>query len=1408
MSRERVGPLRLAGQAAMGAICAGLLLAAVGLRAAEPAPSEQPAPPPSVDGTDQQQDRLCASIVELLGQGRPAEVLSAAEEWLALVRNAAPAGGEGTAACLRLAGRLREYCDDLPGAERAYQELLALRQRLHGASDWRATRERARLADFRRRAALPPAQRARLKEADRLDWRAAHRSPQTSLEEAIDCARQAAAIRQTVLGPHDLDQADGLLWLGGLDAQVQRWEEAQAAFEQAAAIEKERLGEAHPGYASALNLLGYTFSVQGHFAKAYDLHARAAHIRERSLGRDHIDYAHSVRDQGKAALGGGRLVEAAKCLDTAVAAAARAKGQDSTEYADLLLDAVEVYQAVGNYRQAAESLTAANQVYDKNPATEPSMRIRYFRLTLSWLTDVGSYREAEDMLTGAREAVEVMVAQQDVESLRLLSALTDFYLAEGKPAQAEQYAARAVSSGERLCGQRTRFYADLQRDLAFVYYLTGRLEQAEKAYGEILAILEEKGDRRQRDYALTLVGLASVCSATGNPQRALQLCRDAEQAFAESGRQEDPLYADVLASQACYQIELGDYDLAQGLLRRTLDVQQRVFGVGHPKTVPALRNLGVFYHNLGDLPMAKTLLQAAFQIAEGADGQGISWKEMAELHEALGTLCHDEGDSPEAVSHLRRAVEIREQALGVKHVGNAPAWGRIGSILSYLPDDKGAEEAFRKAVDLYEQADVQGHPGAAIAQSNLGWFLSARGRYAEAEPHYDRALRLAEQTVGRQHEIFGHAAQQTGWYYACRGNGAAAGPLLKEALAIRRRQLDLTVRIQSERQQLLMAQQFRSKLDDFLAFARKFHLPGRDAYDQVLTWKGAVFARQRWLREIGRWQGDEKTVAQWQDAVNRLAAKASSAPPPDQCQAWQQEIVLLTHEVESLEVVLGTALEPFRAGQQPSRRTPEDIQSALPAASALVDLLEYEDGLAEGQDRPGLPTQRRLAAFVLRRDRPIVQLDLGPAAPISVAVQQWREHGGLGPDGARAAQQLRGRVWEPLAKHLAGAGTVLVCPDGALAQFPWAALPGSAPGTYLLEEIALAVVPVPQSLPELLAAHGPPRAADAAAEMLLVGDVNFDADPGRPDVAAPGKPDGVAASRAVRAGGPLRYSRLPGFANELAQLRDLFQQTHGGQAVRELGGAQATEEAFRRDVTGKRFVHLITHAYFAAPAAVLAWSPREGDSLPPPSASPPGAPRQHRGSVRLLPPDELRPDPASLAGATQPVIGLTSGVHPGLLSGIVLAGANRYAPPADPSQPAGDDGILTALEVALMDLNQARLVVLSACETGLGESAGGEGLLGLQRAFQVAGAKTVVASLWKVDDTATVELMTHFYRNLWEQRLPPLEALRQAQLALLNRAAAPSTQHAPNTARPRTPPRLWAAWVLSGDPGVLKGSGA
>jgi CHAT domain-containing protein len=214
----------------------------------------------------------------------------------------------------------------------------------------------------------------------------------------------------------------------------------------------------------------------------------------------------------------------------------------------------------------------------------------------------------------------------------------------------------------------------------------------------------------------------------------------------------------------------------------------------------------------------------------------------------------------------------------------------------------------------------------------------------------------------------------------------------------------------------------------------------------------------------------------------------------------------------------------------------------------------------------------------------------------------------------------------------------------------------------------------------------------------------------------------------------------------------------GDDGVVLLTSGEATEPRIKRDAPGRRVVHLATHGFFATGKVRSAL---EGDD---------GAHRSGFGAIEMM--------------GQRGVIGF----NPMVLSGVTLSGANVRA--AGEVTRGDDDGVLTAEEVASLDLRGAELVVLSACDTGLGEVKSGEGVLGLRRAFAFAGARALVMSLWKVPDQETMELMKTFYAMVKaEPTLDKGEAMRTAQLELIDRL------------RQRdglADPRLWAAWVVSG----------
>jgi CHAT domain-containing protein len=451
--------------------------------------------------------------------------------------------------------------------------------------------------------------------------------------------------------------------------------------------------------------------------------------------------------------------------------------------------------------------------------------------------------------------------------------------------------------------------------------------------------------------------------------------------------------------------------------------------------------------------------------------------------------------------------------------------------------------------------------------------------------------------------------------------------------------------------------------------------------------------------------------------------------------------------------------------------TVKQLSQALPADAAFVDLLRYfyieQDPKVPG--KKGEQYTASYVAFVVARGRPVARVELRDAAPIEAAWAAWHKAllaPGGDPKSQRAsAQAFAQLVWEPIRAALpADCHAVYLTPDGGLAQVPWAALPARRSDTVLLDEHAVCLVPHGPWLLEHLKAKPARVSSDT---LLAYGGIDYQ-----------GAPAAVASSRGPRelallsADKRLHWAALPGTAREQAQIVALAKQTlKDPPLVR--SGRDASTEQLLKDLPRARYAHIATHGFFAD--------------------------ARFRSYLQVDPKlyEQAGLGERRSAGARSPLV----------LSGLVLAGANRRGQDAAP-----DRGIVTAEGLIGLRLDGLELAVLSACETGLGEVAGGEGVFGLQRAFHLAGAKNVVASLWKVDDEATAALMGLFYHKLWQEKLPPLEALRQAQLFLyrhperigpLARARGPDFAKAAR--RPATPPaaarapaRLWAGFVLSG----------
>ncbi len=406
----------------------------------------------------------------------------------------------------------------------------------------------------------------------------------------------------------------------------------------------------------------------------------------------------------------------------------------------------------------------------------------------------------------------------------------------------------------------------------------------------------------------------------------------------------------------------------------------------------------------------------------------------------------------------------------------------------------------------------------------------------------------------------------------------------------------------------------------------------------------------------------------------------------------------------------------------------DEIQPLLAGDAALVEWAVYSDRDA----MTGTRGSRRYVAFVLRSEVQPQALELGDAAAIDEQV--WALRGAVArPTSAGfrgIARKLDVAVFEPLEALLDGVRHVLAAPDGGLQLIDLGVLIDKN-GGHRIERTLFTYM---TSGRDLLRYEGMSPSREVA---WVVGGPDFERSD---DVSVPVVPEPL--SRILAAGDleEWTFAPLPGATAEAQAIGRILPE------ARVLTGSAASESRIK-GLEGPELLHLATHGFFLED---------EQGSL---SESARGL-----GWVR----SEIGPT----------VLSRIPGGNPLLRSGLALAGANRRAGGAD-------DGVLTALEASGLDLHGTKLVVLSACDSGLGDVHVGEGIYGLRRAFTLAGAASLVMSLWKIDDVATAALMTSYYEKL-QAGLGRSQALRETQLELLR-------------SENRHHPYFWGGFVSLGD---------
>jgi CHAT domain-containing protein/tetratricopeptide (TPR) repeat protein len=969
-----------------------------------------------------------------------------------------------------------------------------------------------------------------------------------------------------------------------------------------------------------------------------------------------------------------------------------------------------------------------------------------------------------------------------------------FFLQElGQPANALPYYEKAVAMYERLYPPdkfkdgHPELAASLN-NLGFVLQALGQPVKALPYYGQALAMRErlyppDKFKDGHPDLARSLNNLGFVLQSLGQPAKALLYC---EKALAMNERlyppdkfkDGHPELAASLSNLGRVLQELGQPAKALSYFEKALAMRERLyppdkFKDGHPELARSLNNLGFVLQMLGQPAKAMHYYEKALamyerlyppgQFKDGHPDLAVSLNNLGSVLEKLGQLA-------KALSYFEKALAMRERLYPPDkfkdgHPELARSLNNLGFVLQGLGQPAKALLYHKKAVAMDERLYPpdkfkDGHPDLAQSLNNLGFVLESLGLPAEALPYFEKALAMRERLYPPDKFKDGHpdlaqSLGNLGGVLEELGKPAEALLPLKRTIAINARWAAKEMAGAPEAQALALLRSFPGIRDAYLSAALR--VPGEplpEVYAQVWPSKGLLFqlVARRHQAALAATLNSPKTRGQWErlQGVRGELARLASAPATDHA-ARNLRLAELNDEQETLERDLAKQLPELERHRRLATLGPADLARKLQPNTTFVDFVLH------GEFTKGKFAAYRYEAFVLAPGWPVRRVDLGLAQPIDTAIASWRGAIYRG-EASLAPHKLKKLVWDKLAEELLpGTRTVYLCPDGDLARLPWAALPGSKPGTVLLEDLALAVVPSGSWLLEQLIY--PKQDVGGPHSLVAAGAIDYGAPP---------------------AGEKAAYVPLGGTGRELDRVLEAFE------AGEEDGLRQraATPATLKKWLPKARYAHLATHAYFDE-AGLAAERRRAREQI-------------EKWAFNA----NQRTEQVGL-GAKNPL---------GYV-GLALAGAN------DPNQAGPDGGILTGLGIIDLRLEGLRLCVLSACETGLGDLTEGEGTVGLQRAFHVAGCPNVVGSLWKVDDAATAALMAQFYHELRVNKLAPLEALRAAQLTIYRHperiptlagergkpalkeaaklgpaAGAPVKNEKPTTA----PTRLWAAFVLSG----------
>jgi CHAT domain-containing protein len=1010
------------------------------------------------------------------------------------------------------------------------------------------------------------------------------------------------------------------------------------------------------------------------------------------------------------------------------------------DVAKSLLDAFQ-------FEDALQTVTKAKQleapiIGQPNPPYITSCNIE---VSIYWR--MGDYDRALQLCEAALMLQEELAGRENVEYAGLVHLRGTLHLEMANYPQGEIDFQESLRLRGELMGKNNAKYAMTLNNLGNLYGQIGDTKKAFSAHHEAMEIRKAVMGEDSFDYGMSLSNLSRICQLTGEFEKSIEYVLQAIKIVEKIKGKDHPILAHFTLNLAGAYVQTGQYKKAESTFEECLKLTEKAYGPSHPQYAFVLNDLGLLYNEMGLTELSKSYYVRSIEIKEKTIGRDHNYTLIS-----LGNLAkayQEEGLLDEAEAIYLEIIEVYRNNYGANHREALISQNNLANIYLEKGMNEKADSMHRAILENWNTTKGQDHPGSALSFTGIAKCHKNKGELRQALTAYKEAQRILSKSYGDKnlytiatHNFIAGVYQEMGEYENALKEAEKFSVSLGKHLLNSSKHLssnELLFKLPAHRESLDFVQGLRLKCG--------YVLPSQIgvAYNDALFYKGMILENGiRLEREMAVANDSLREVYLEWKALQRRLGESYSQTADDQVVTKELEI-----EAEKLEKQLLKNLT-FKNASEVTHW--QEVQDKLLPREAAIEFVHFTVKEDKADSRVAY------AALLLKNksENPLfLPLFDEKSLDSLVEIQNTRKSDYVNVlyafdqennvDFEKPKRSLFEMIWQPLEEHLTGIDKIYYSPSGLLHRLNLGAIP-TEEGTTLSDHYNLVQL---GSTRQLVFKNELENSNNSA---LLFGGIQYDADTTAMLTANAALAIDEIASRSrgdldfnetdsTLRGGKWRY--LNGTDIEVAVIQQIMK--HASMPAEIKKGYAATEEAFKnisQNSPSPRVLHLATHGYF-------------------------------------FPDPKQRTDSPSGTGGE---VAFKMSEHPMIRSGLILAGGNHIWQEGKPIKEGMEDGILTAYEISQMNLSNTELVVLSACETGLGDIQGNEGVYGLQRAFKIAGAKYLIMSLWQVPDYQTHELMTAFYENWLEGQMSIPDAFRTAQQRLREQYS--------------SDPFFWAGFVL------------